>query len=389
MPGAYVGAQIMAKQKSTKGLTRKQQARREKERKIQRILTWVSIGVITLIVAVLGYGLVTELIIKARKPVARIDDVQISTKAYQSRLRYERLMMSLELAQYESYINQFDPNDETMQSFIQQLQFTASNLETQLSSDFATTLGRQVLDLMIEEELVRKEAEARALTVDENAIDRQVEVMIGYDRDAITTTETLTDTTAPMTEAEFTETYSSFKSNVLEPSQLSEQAYRAMVEADLLKSQLQNAMTQDMQTIEDQVEITFLITSSEEAGQVLQNRINNGGEDPDAIIEELEADEDDQSSGFTLPWLPLGYISSQLGQEFEQVAFNTPVGRAADPILSGELFYVIYVEGHEERELSDDLLASAQEQYYNEWLTQQKEERTEYLEWESAVLTEP
>jgi len=379
----------MAKQKSTKGLTRKQQARREKERKIQRILTWVSIGVITLIVAVLGYGLVTELIIKARKPVARIDDVQISTKAYQSRLRYERLMMSLELAQYESYINQFDPNDETMQSFIQQLQFTASNLETQLSSDFATTLGRQVLDLMIEEELVRKEAEARALTVDENAIDRQVEVMIGYDRDAITTTETLTDTTAPMTEAEFTETYSSFKSNVLEPSQLSEQAYRAMVEADLLKSQLQNAMTQDMQTIEDQVEITFLITSSEEAGQVLQNRINNGGEDPDAIIEELEADEDDQSSGFTLPWLPLGYISSQLGQEFEQVAFNTPVGRAADPILSGELFYVIYVEGHEERELSDDLLASAQEQYYNEWLTQQKEERTEYLEWESAVLTEP
>jgi hypothetical protein len=283
-----------------------------------------------------------------------------------------------------------------MQSFVQQLQLSAANLERQLSPDMASMLGGQILDKMIEEELLRKESTTRGLTVSQDEIDRQVESMMGYDRDAVasqdtlTETENITGTVAPMTEDEFKEIYQGFKSNVLDASSFLENDYREMIAADLLRQQLSDILAQDAQSTADQVQVTVLITGTEEAGIALRDQINVDNVEAATLLEDLNLDDDDLTSGFTVPWLPIGYLSTQLGADLEKLAFNTPVRRAADPILGpGDRYYVIFVDGHEERELSEDLLADAQEQKYNEWLTAQKEERSEYLEWEQAVITDP
>jgi hypothetical protein len=260
----------------------------------------------------------------------------------------------------------------------------------------ASMLGGQILDKMIEEELLRKESTTRGLTVSQDEIDRQVESMMGYDRDAVasqdtlTETENITGTVAPMTEDEFKEIYQGFKSNVLDASSFLENDYREMIAADLLRQQLSDILAQDAQSTADQVQVTVLITGTEEAGIALRDQINVDNVEAATLLEDLNLDDDDLTSGFTVPWLPIGYLSTQLGADLEKLAFNTPVGRAADPILGpGDRYYVIFVDGHEERELSEDLLADAQEQKYNEWLTAQKEERSEYLEWEQAVITDP
>ncbi len=374
----------MAKNESTpKTPTRRQVARRVKEEKLNRILVWSAIGVVAAVLLIIGYGLITELVIKARKPVARIDGVAITTQQYQRRLYYERLLMRQQLNVYQSYLTQLDPTDETMQSFYQQLQVTVSNLESQLSANMSSLLGKQVLDDMLEEELVRKEAQARNLTVSQDDVTLGIEEMLGYDR---TAAETVTDTT---TLESFDSLYKSFNDNILKPSRFSEQDFRALIEANLLREQLQAIIGADIAQTSDQVESVFFAVDSVETGQAIRERINSG-EDTAALIEELSNDDNDLTAGYALPWAPLGYLGAQLGTEIDQVVFNTPVGRAAEPTLGSDgQYYVIYVSGHEERPVEESVMQQMREEEYTSWLETQKQERWEYLDWQAAVLIAP
>ena len=374
----------MVKQKSTlKTPTRKQVARRKKEEKLNRILKWSAIGVVAAILLIVGYGIVTELVIKARKPVARMDDVTITSQQFQRRLYYERLLMRQQLNNYQAYLMQMDPADETMQGYYQEFQSAASELESQLSANMASVLGKQVLDNMLEEELVRKEAQARNLTVSEDEVTLTIEEIIGYDR---TAAETVTDTS---TIESFDTLYQRVKENFLEPSHLSEQDFRKMVETNLLREQLIAIIGEDIPQTSDQVDPTFFAVDSEETGLALRERIELG-EDPAALVEELNNDDNEQTAGYELSWIPAGYLSAQLGQEIEQVTFNTPVGQAADPTMGTDgQYYVIYINGHEERPVDEVTLQQMQEDKYSSWLETQKTGRWEYFDWEEAVLTAP
>jgi parvulin-like peptidyl-prolyl isomerase len=250
---------------------------------------------------------------------------------------------------------------------------------------------------MIEEELVRQEAETRGLTVSEEELEEGIGVMLGFDPNAatepLTGTETITGTAnatpTPLPEAQLENLYQQFKTNVLQVTRYPEKDFRAMIEANLLREQLKAELSEDVEQVQDQVETIFFALETEEAAAALRARINEEGEDPTALIEELNNDESDQTSAFNLPWLPLGYIGGQFSPEIERVAFNTPVERASEPVTGvDERFYVIYVSGHEERELSPDLLGQAEEQAYEGWLAEAKQERSEYLAWEEAIIAE-
>ena len=88
----------------------------------------------------------------------------------------------------------------------------------------------------------------------------------------------------------------------------------------------------------------------------------------------------------------LGLSASEL-ETIRKLVGEKTVDRGEMLILEGEiardLYFVVYVNGHEERPLSEDVLAQMQEQEYNDWLLQQTADSTEYLEWEEAVLTLP
>lgn len=374
----------MAKHESTpKTPTRRQVARRAKEEKLNRILIWSAIGVVAVILLIVGYGLITELVIKARKSVARAADVTITTQQYQQRLYYERLLLRQQLNVYQSYLFQLDPTDETMQSFYQELQSTASSLESQLSANMASVLGKQVLDTMLEEELVRKEAQTRNLTVSEDDIALAIEEMLGYDRAAAAT---VTDTT---TIQSFDSLYQRLQDDFLKPSRFSEQDFRTMIETNLLREQLLTIIGADIPQTSDQINPIFFAVDSDETGMALRERIERG-EDPIALVEELNNDERDQTAGYELSWMPAGYLSVQLGAEIEQVAFNTPVGKAAEPTLGLDgQYYVIYISGHEERPVDEATMQQMRQDKYTTWLETQKQGQWEYLDWQTAVLTAP
>ncbi len=381
----------MAKKRKNK--TRRQMARDLKDHQIEQLITRIAIGVGAVIVLVLGYGLVTELFVKARRPVAQVNDVEIATQDFTARQRYERTLTQFELLQYQNYLSQMGTGDEETQGFIQQLQMQTNNLEQQLAPENAQDFAKDVLDQMVEEELVRQAAEERNLTVNAEKIDLQIEQMIGYDRNAadepITATETATATT-PMTAEEYQETYSNFKANVLKANNYSESQFRSMIKAMVLREKLKESMSEDVNEEVEHIESTFFVTGTLESAQQLQVRLNEGEEDPEALVEELNADNSDISSGFTLPWLPRGSLANQFGPEIEETAFNTPEGQASEPFEGpgGGSYYVIYVTGSEKRPLEGQYLDQAIAGKYQTWLDTQIEENVEYLEWEKAVVTD-
>jgi len=397
----------MTKQRrSDKRLTRRQLARREREHRTQQLIAWIAIAVGSIIVLILAYGFISE-ILRARSPAVTIGETAIMAKDFKARQSYERWMTNLKIYQYRNYVTQLSSQqpettstednaegtgpattDDSTDALIQQLQYTLSSLERQLSPDFTNLYAGQVLDAMIEEELIRREAGKRGLTVTNDEIQQSIELTIGYDRTAAT--GTLTDAeVATIDQPDFDELYEQFDINVLKIARFSEEDFRAMITAQLLADKLIEQLTADIDTVRDQVELTVFTVDTEDEGLVLKSRMNDDGEDPAILVEELAQGESPTSAGYDLPWIPQGYLDVQFGIELEKVAFNTPVGKASQPILgTGEQYFVVYVKGHEERELSEDLLAQAEQQAYDEWLTAAKDELVEYQNWETAIVTE-
>lgn len=397
--------------KTKKQLTRRQLARREREARAQRLITWIAIGVGSLVIAILAYGLITEVIIAAREPVARVGETVIRANAFKARQDYERWMTQLQIYQYQTYLDQINqqealegagtPTPEAEESvetppspsisddpLVQQIQFTISNLERQLSPELANSFARDVLDSLVEEELIRQEAESRNLSATEDEIQLRIEREVGYDREAITETQTLTDTAVAGGQPQFEDLYEQFETNVLEVTRYPEEDFRAMIRANVLREKLKAELAEDIDTTADQVETTVFIANTEDQAETLRTRLNETGEDPEILLDELSGDENEETTGYELPWLPEGYIGNQLGDEVEQAAFSTSVGTASPPVLGpDDRYYVVYVSGHEVRELSTDLLAQAQEEAYQAWLTQEKEAKVEYLNWEEAIIT--
>lgn len=366
-----------------KTLTRRQITRREKELKFQKTLTWIAIGIVSIIVIIVGYGIIAEIRVK-QQPVARVYDDTITSQDYQARQAYERTMARMEIAQYNQYLQQYQ-NSPEMNEFLQQIELAKNNLESQLSPSLANIFGGQVLDSMIEEKLIRHEAATRNITVSQDEVDVHIESLLGYDREAM---ENITDTTGIPDYAEY---YAAFKTNILDASGFSESDFRETAHAQLLKEQLMDVMSSETQTTTEQIEGTLLIVDSEEAGNEIHQRINEVGEDIEIIVEELNNSEDGRTAGFPITWSPAGYLASNLSPEVEEAAWNTPVGNASSPISDNDgQYYIFYVSGREERPLEGGLLTEARQQQYNQWLEEQKNEHTEYLDgWQKAVITSP
>ena len=386
-----------------KAPNRKQLATRKRDEKAQRIITWIAIGVGVVILSVLGYGVVSELFIKANAPVARVDGEPIKTKDYQARVRFERLSTRSQILQYENYLTQYDMTDEFMQTLATQLQQQKQQLELQLAPGSVAIFGSSVLDKMVEERLVSKEAARLGITVTQEEVDRQIESLFGYDRDAVaattapltpttttvTNTAAVTNTETPMTRAEFETYYEQFKSVYLRPSGLSEEAFRQSVEIELLRPKVVEALTQDIETKANQAQVTVLVTGTLEAALALQERLN-AGEAVDALVEELNNSETGGGWAADLGWVQPGRLTTDFSADVDTAAFEIPVGTASDPITRDETeYYVVFVRAREVRDLDEATLSAAREQRFSEWLAEQKQSRVEYLDYTKVTPDTP
>jgi len=389
-------------------LTRKQRSRLEEEGRVERILIWGVSLVAVLIIGVLGYGVVAERIIEPREPVAIVDETAITTADFEARVKFRRLQLSNQL----NYLYQQQQamaaqgSDSSGQSFQDYFQQQINNLQSQLAPENAETLGEQVLDQMIQERLVRQEAERRDIKVTAEELQSEIHTNFGYDPDAtpiptvsppVTSTESLTTsqpTPAPtptqMTEADFRELYNRYMEQGLDPIGVSEQQYRSWVKASLLIEKLKADMKEELPQQADQVKLRFLSVSSEERANELAQRLDSG-EEYQTLADEIRGDEESPGSSSELGWLPQDTLGDRLGEEVAATVFDMDIGQHTEPMTlgaEGQTYYIFEVTGHEERALEDVILQQMVEEKFQSWLEAQQS-LVERKSIEGSVPTEP
>lgn len=373
--------------KPKKSLTRKQSSRLERERRIEKILLWSVTIVGIVVVGVLGYGLVFEKIIKAREPVAIVSDTSITTDEFQARVRFTRMQIQQNLFYLRQRQVALDPTDPNSEFMLQYIQEQMRQVQDSLSEENAGVLGEQAINQLIQEELVRQEAERRNITVTREEIQQQVEMSFGYDPNSaapeptvsppVTPTGALTPTAEPlptptrMTQESFRQLYNNYLRESLKPLDISEERFRSWIEASLLIEKLREQMTAEVPAEADQVTLRLLSVDSAELANVLAARLD-AGEDFQALADELNENEAGYSD--ETGWLPRDLLEEYFGAEIADLAFSLEVGERSQPLAlqEGQQYAIIEATGHEERGIDQWVQQQLVEDAFRTWLEAQQ-----------------
>jgi len=378
-------------------LTRKQISHLARERKQEKLLLWGVVAVAVALVVVLGYGIISETYIKARRPVAIVGDAEIRTAEFQARVRFTRLQMQNELSSLQANRMSLDPDDERSQFLLDYIEGQIRDLESRLAPENAGFIGDQVLQQLIDEQLVRQEAARRGIAVTADEIQTAIELGFGYDRTAdpasstpVTSTQDLEPTPTPMTEEAFQEQYGRFVERVLGSQDIPELLYRSWIESALLTDKVQEAMVEEMPTSEDQVKGNLLSLPAEEQADKFLARWNSG-EDFQSLADELADSEDSDGYGQEIDWLPKGLWELQFGADVADLAFGLAVGERGGPVQGSDArFYVLEVLGHEVREMDEYVRQQRASESFNAWLTARQAVAVETVAYKADIVpTEP
>ncbi len=154
-------------------LSRKEFLRQRKQAEQTRQIRLAVIGVGTLLGLILLTAIIVEYVVRPRQAIVRVGEETISLSEWQERVRFERAQI---LIGVESAVDTFFNGDigQAQLVFGQQLGQQLSILQD------PEVFGEQVLNQMIDEILVRQEAQARGITVTSEDVDALIGERYSY-----------------------------------------------------------------------------------------------------------------------------------------------------------------------------------------------------------------
>jgi peptidyl-prolyl cis-trans isomerase D len=414
--------------------TKKHLARLERERRQQRLIL-IGIGItLALVIGVIAYGVINERVLKARQPVAVVNGERITTDDFQTRVRYNRQQLIGSAINSYQIAQLFGDSPETQASFISQI----SNIQSQLSP---LVVGQQSLDQLIEEALIRQEANRRGITVASQEIEEEIQNELGfYPEGTPTSTPTQpvlpTSTLSPLQLTLVPPTATALPTEVITPTatptqtatatlvptstptraptatatpytqELYEQQYKqtidglntainfnekdlqGLIASLLLRQKLLDAVVEEkgVSRTQEQVWARHILVADEETARSVLERLNNG-EDWSALAAELSTDESNKNQGGDLGWFGRGRMVA----EFEEAAFALEISEISEPVETSFGFHIIQVLGREERQISEAEYQNLREQAFTEWLQELRDsaEIEEREIWQERVPSEP
>ncbi|MDD5368088.1 MAG: peptidylprolyl isomerase [Anaerolineaceae bacterium] len=431
----------MAKTPTAKIVSKKHLARLERERIQNRNIMIVGIAVLVLVLATVGYGILDQTVLSARRPVAKVANEVITTHEWQVRTRFARTQL---INQYNqtAQIASFFGNDPNSGSYFQS---QLSQLSSQLSDP--SGLASQVLTEMIDEVVIKQEAKKLGITVSAAEIDDAMKTAFGYYPNGTPTptvtaspfltptlnptqlaiiTITPTPTTAPTETPAPSSTPGGATATVeptvpatpsgptptLAPSAtptqytlagyqkvvgdylttmksigLTDQEMRSIFEVQIFRQKMVELKTKDLKPEQDEVWARHILVPDIASAQAVLERLKKG-EDFGKIASEVSIDTSNKDKGGDLGWFP----HSAMIKEFADEAFKLKVGEISQPVKTTEGFHVIQVLGHEVRPLTSSEFSQYKNQTFQDWLTSTKKGLTITTYdsvWKAAVPTEP
>jgi parvulin-like peptidyl-prolyl isomerase len=190
-------------------------SRAEREAEIQRYVLIGTVVAVAAVVVLVGLALIVDGLINPRRTVATAYGENISVTEFQERVRLERFLGNQQLVnianQYVTFGIASDINDALNQMFDPQSQFYNEQV-VGLYQELTTPdlIGIRVLNEVLDEKIIRRQAEQLGVTVTEEDIQAEIDQFFGFDREAIealeeatpeATAEATGDATAEATDA--------------------------------------------------------------------------------------------------------------------------------------------------------------------------------------------
>ena len=415
-------------------VTKKHIARQQREATQTRIITGVALGGIAIVLLLILYGYLRLNVFALREAVAEVNGEKITTGEWQERVRLERIRELNLLQQYAFYQQNFGMDTSQQQ---QQIMITLGT---------PSILGQQVLDAMIDEVIIRQEAQKLGITVTEEELEKSLQEVYGFfpegtytptttstafitptlsseqltlypltatpttaptstaaptDTPDPSVTPTITATTAPPTPTFVPElptatatpyTLDGYKSEYqktldsLKDYDISEAALRSVYEAQLWRQKLFEKLTADTPRTEEQAWARHILVDTE-VEAVAAKELLNQGLDFAVIAQKYSKDTGSGAGGGDLGWFGKGMMVP----EFETAVFSQEIGLVGDPVQTQFGYHIIQVLAREERPLNDSQYQQARETAFSDWLAKTRETATftTFEIWQDRVPVEP
>jgi hypothetical protein len=429
--------------------SKKHLARLEREKRTSRIVLIGSIIAITLVVLVVGYGILDQTYLSKIRPVAVVNGQKISTKDWQGLVRYTRQRMinqAANIIQNYQLISQIYGTESGYTAYYAaQLQ----QIEQQLSP---TVVGEQVLNQMIDNALLEQEAKKRNITVSDAEIDQKIQEAFQFFPNGTPTTQptiepkatstlsptqyalvspTPTTTATPLptatatqslsatlqaspttvietatatptesptegptatatayTKDAFQKDYQNLLKSYQDQIQFSEQELRKIVYNQILYEKMQQAIAEELKLTpeQDMVWARHILVKDETTAKEVLAKLNNG-EDWTKLAAEYSIDNSNKDNGGDLGW----FYHGMMVKEFEDAAFNLKIGEISQPVKTQYGYHIIQVLGHELRTLSQSEFEQLKANKFQEWLSEIHSKATITIDdtWKNRVPTTP
>src|SRR5712692_357189 len=169
--------------------TRKHLARAAREQRQRQYILIAATVVTVLVIGIIGFGVFDQTVLRPRQALARVGDQNITRDQFVNLPRYQRFQL---IQQYNRIAQamQFFQSDPQSAAYFQQQQ---QQIVTELSD--SATLGRNVIDQLADDILIRAEAARRGLTVSKAEVEVAYQSLYGFYPNG-TPTPTITPTVA-------------------------------------------------------------------------------------------------------------------------------------------------------------------------------------------------
>jgi len=425
----------MANQSSTpKIVTKKHIARLERERQQVRLIRTIAISGIVIVALLLVYGYLKLNVLSTREPVAEVNGVEITTKEWQERVRLERVNLYNQLSRYQFFQQSFG------------MDTTQQQQEIAMQLSLTETIGQQVLDQMVNEILIRQEAEKRGITVSDDEVENLLQEAYGFYPDGTPTptltptefalptlnaeqallypptstpTEVLTSTPEPTSTPDTSATATAtatiapptptlvpeaatasptpytlegyetrFQETITEFKSygISEETLRKVYEIELIRNKLKDDMAKELSRTDTQVLLRHILVPNELAAQTIIDRLNRG-EDFAKLAAQFSTDPGSKDAGGVYDWAP----ASNYVPEFRDASLTQEIGVVGQPVKTDFGYHIIQVIGREELSITDSQFEQKKQTTFDEWVTTARESADiqTFDIWKERVPTEP
>jgi parvulin-like peptidyl-prolyl isomerase len=293
--------------------------------------------------------------------VARVYNTEISIGDFQIMVRFIRFQLIYQYNHFERLARLNSSVPKTRDYYLSQSKDIANQL-----TDYQG-IGGEALSHMVNDKLIRQEAQKRDITVNPEEIDSRLREFFNYFPEGTPTPiGTPGPTATPYTEQAYASDLAAYLSDLKNQAGVSEVELRTYIESQILIEKMSDVIGASVPTSAELVHARQILVSDEATANVVLNQLK-AGEDWNKLVVQYSIDTITNKNNGDLGWFGRGVMIPEIDAAAFEISANSIIG----PIQSQYGWHIIQVVERGIRPLPREQIIKARQTKLDEWLNNQ------------------